>query len=154
MRICRAAGVVGIAIGASVLVGCSVPSSLGYRLNADDTVDFVLCGPNAWDVEVDYLLPGEDPWDEDAPEPEWVAETTMASADLKGEVVRYGEDPRHYSTVSLADPPDDWTWVSLSGETVDRENMVEGQWVWRNTSEYPWVPNHPCDGVDLAELER
>lgn len=149
MGVRRVAAVAVMGVTAMVLGGCSVPTSFGARLNSDDTVDYVICNGEGTRVEVDYLYDGESPWAEDAPEAEWIAK---GSRRVGLDVVRYGDPPEGFVTMVYAEPPANWDWVSFGGESMGRDDLVEGEWVWMYTSDYPWVPEHPCDGVDLDDL--
>jgi hypothetical protein len=141
-----------VAVTATVLSGCSVPVGYGVRLNADGTVDFVECHSRSTDFVVDYARTST-AGDDDLVEWEVVADDPDTRREERP-VVRYGEAPDGHTTVHLAEPPEDWLYVEFAGKQAYRGDLVEGEWQWHNVAQYPWVPEHPCEGVDLDELER
>lgn len=143
----RAPRLIAVVVGLMVLTGCSPPPAHGVRLNADGTIDFVDCYGAGESISVDF----SDGWSDDT-SPEW--EATSTTTGEPGEVIRYGEPPSGYSTTRLVDPPSNWTVVDFGLWPHHRSDLVEGEWEWVNGTTYPWVPEHPCDGVDLEELTR
>jgi hypothetical protein len=139
-------------VTAVVLAGCSVPAPYGLRLNADGTVDAAECYALSSQFFVDYVTDDERAdekfWDE-----EWLLSFGESDSHTDAEVVRYGEEPEGSSSITLEDPPVDWVFVSTSVGSADREELVEGEWVWWYTSSYPWEPEHPCEGLGPDDLE-
>lgn len=133
-----------------ILSGCTAPTPFGMRLNADGTVDYLVCRGSRSVIEVDYRYDSEDVNAESSPE--WRA----AGASSERGVIRYGEEPDGFERDWLEPPPPGWDWVSASDPWVSatRDELVEGEWVWFSTTDYPWIPEHPCDGADLDDLER
>jgi hypothetical protein len=141
---------VGVAIAILTLAGCSVPTPFGMRLNADGTVDYLICSGSSGVIEVDY---GYDSEAIDAePSPEWRAAGPSSGRD----VIRYGEEPDGFERGWLEPPPPGWDWVTVSHPWVSaaRDELVEDEWVWFSTADYPWIPEHPCDGADPDDLGR
>jgi hypothetical protein len=149
-RVVAVAVVAGIAL--TGLAGCSVPVGYGVRLNADGTVDFVECGVWSADFVVNYKRTST-VGDDDPIEWEVVADDPDGLRDARP-VVRHGEAPDGYSTVALLEPPEDWLYVEFAGNHAYRGDLTEGEWQWHHVSQYPWVPEHACEGVDLDQLER
>jgi hypothetical protein len=133
------------------LVGCSVPQPYGLRLNADGTVDAVECYGMGSNFEVDYRLAGESMSSES---PEWALDVGPDAEHHDPVVVRYGRAPAGSTTTVFEDPPEGWVEVWTSVGSADRGELIEGEWVWRATSDFPWEPEHPCDGVTADALER
>lgn len=142
----RVAGLSLLAGLIAMLTACSVPAAHGVRLNADGTIDFVDCWGPEKVVAVNYLTNG---LEEDVTE--W--EASGEPEEREAVVVRYGEAPDGYFTTVLLDPPAEWVAVDFGFRTYDRIEMVEGEWLWEGGVSYPWMPPHPCDGVDLDDLE-
>lgn len=133
----------------ALLTGCSVPEHGGARLNADGTIDYVLCSPGHNDViEVDYWLDGES---QSSPsDPEWHASPSQGAPDAPL-VVRYGRLPIGYSQARpTADPPSGWDWVSTPGGSFNRDDLIEDEWYWNIESAWAWIPNHPCPGFEIG----
>jgi hypothetical protein len=141
-----------VAVAATGLAGCSVPIGYGVRLNEDGTVDFVECTSRSFDFVVNYMktaTAGEDDpveWEVVADDPDYESESYP--------VIRHGEAPAGYTTVSLLEPPEDWLYVDFAGKLAYRGDLPLGKWQWHHVSQFPWVPEHPCKGVDLDELEQ
>jgi hypothetical protein len=146
------AAVVVVAVTATALVGCSVPVGYGVRLNDDGTVDFVECGLWSVDFVVNYTKTST-AGDDDPIEWEVVADDPEGQREVRS-VIRHGEAPDGFTTVILLEPPEDWLYVEFAGNHAYRGDLTEGEWQWHHVSQYPWVPEHPCQGVDLDELER
>jgi hypothetical protein len=145
---------VALALVATVaLVGCSVPSPYGLRLNSDGTVDAAECYGLPSKFTVDYVtsdeLDDQDSWVE-----EWILFLGASASHDEAEVVRYGEVPDGSVTTELRDPPSDWVFVSTSVGSAARDELVEGEWVWWYTSRYPWEPEHPCGGLGAEDLDN
>jgi hypothetical protein len=149
-RVLAVVAVVGVA--ATGLVGCSVPVGYGVRLNGDGTVDFVECTSRTFDFVVNYTKTAT-AGDDDPIEWEVVADDPKAVREALP-VVRHGEPPDGFTTVNLQEPPEDWLYVEFAGSRAYRGDLAEGEWQWHAVSQYPWVPEHPCRGVDLDDLER
>jgi hypothetical protein len=149
-RVFAVAAVMGIvAVG---LVGCSVPVGYGVRLNDDGTIDFVECTSRSFDFVVDYASTATAP-EGDAIEWEVVVDDPGFEPEAPA-VVRHGEAPEGHATLSLLEPPEDWLYVEFAGQQAYRGDLTEGEWQWHGVSHYPWVPEHPCEGVDPEELEE
>lgn len=136
-----------------LLAGCSYTEGYGLRLNADGTVDYVMCSSRSYRViEVDYEAEGEQGLEGNERTIEWRA----TGVDSSGHVVRYGEEPPGFERDVLEPPPRDWEQVIINEGIAgaDREDLRDGEWVWWGTSTEPWVPEHPCDEADLEDLAR
>jgi hypothetical protein len=142
-----------VLVTGALLASCSVPAPFGLRLNADGTVDSAECYGLPSKFTVDYVTADERA-DQDLWVAEWVLFLGASATHEEAEVVRYGEEPPGSVSTALADPPSDWVLVSTSVGSADRDDLVEGEWVWWYTSRYPWEPEHPCDGLEPEELER
>jgi hypothetical protein len=148
-RVLAVLAVVGVV--AAGLVGCSVPVGYGVRLNEDGTVDFVECTSRSFDFVVNYTMTSTAGMDDPI---EW--EVVADDADVVLEeppVLRHGEAPDGYSTVNLLEPPEDWLYVEFAGQHAYRGDLTEGEWQWFGVSHYPWVPEHPCEGVEPGDLD-
>ena len=150
-RVLAATAAVGLL---ACMTGCSVPSGYGVRLNPDGTVDFVNCLTSSalsFDFAVDYMMTGSkaqgDPieWEASANDPAVVQENY--------EVMLYGVAPDGYTTISLLDPPEGWLYVELGGIRAYRGDLIEGEWMWHNTSGSVGRSEQPCDGLDLTEID-
>jgi hypothetical protein len=137
---------------AVALIGCSVPTPYGLRLNADGTVDSAECYGLPSAFTVDYVT-SEEIDDQDSWVEEWTLFLGASASHDEAEVVRYGEEPEGSRSTVLLDPPSDWVFVTTSVGSADREELVEGEWVWWYTSRYPWEPEHPCGGLGADELD-
>jgi hypothetical protein len=140
-------GAVVLATAALVLTACTPGLKMGVRLNADGTVDQVLCD-YAESFEVDYRVK-----DSDVDGPEWEAaepeERSETDLSIDDRVILYGELPRGAESPGEAlPPPRGWTSVILSRGEFDRSELVEGEWVW-SPGDLPWVPGRPCSGLEL-----
>lgn len=142
----RAKGAGIVALIALALSGCSQPPDGGVRLNADGTIDFIVCGGPETIVEVTYLGIERTPTFDGTT---WRGTWTDPDR-LPGQVVHYG-DPG-YTAEILLNPPAGWTDVVANGVYADREDLTVGEWVWF-TSDPDWVPRRPCEGVSAEELQ-
>lgn len=133
-----------------LLAGCSVPKPYGLRLNADGTVDAVECYGMGSSFTVDYRRAGETQSNES---PEWVVTVGPDAEHDDPTIVRYGLSPQGSTTTVLEDPPDDWVEVWTSVGSAERDDLIEGEWLWRATSDFPWEPEHPCDGLAADDLK-
>lgn len=138
----------GIAVGAAAVVllgSCTPPSEYGVRLNADDTIDFVLCTGyyGDGDLIVDYQLD-----EDDVDDPEWVM-TSEEPARLDRILIEYGIAPVEPKSIHLEDPPADWVSVTFGWEYAERSELVVDEWLW-STEFYPWIPDRPCTTVPPA----
>lgn len=127
----------------ALLTGCTPALDYGVRLNADNTVDYVVCysGGSSLNVRVDYTVPGE------SNPLEWEGE--LISPSDHRSVVHYGDE--RYSSIILAPPPEGWTTVSVESREVRRDELELGHWVWF-TQALPFVPDQPCEGLTAEEL--
>ena len=148
-RTTRVALVAALAATGLLLTGCTPGlDDMGVRLNADGTVDQVLCDSGGG-FSVDYRV-GDSDWSgpvEWEGADAWTHPATAASSE--GQVIRYGRLPFGASSHSTAlPPPPGWTVVELSRASFARDELVEGEWVW-TTSDWPWIPAMPCGDVEL-----
>jgi hypothetical protein len=150
----RRSGVVVGGVGVMLLLSsCSVPAEWAARLNDDGTIDYLDCYSDLDHFEVDFRMPDESYLDES---PEWQAEidnesvSGMRSASV--EVAYYGELPDGWiETVRAARSPGAWTFVSTNAGFAERDDLVEGEWVWfTNDDNWAWIPPQPCDGWELG----
>jgi hypothetical protein len=127
------------------LTGCTPGPSYGVLLNADASVDFVFCsGVSGPDFSVNYLLS-----DDDAGPAEWVLKATVANS-AAHRLIEYGVAPPLFDTVSVTEPPDDWTVVEIDYIRIPRSDLTVGEWRWE-TEMYPWIPDRPCVPERLLE---
>jgi hypothetical protein len=133
----------------SILTGCIAPQYGGVRLNADGTVDYVVCYRHNEPIYVNYLGEDDQGSDTGLDEDEWRA---IPKNDVSGPtVIEYGLLPNGYGeTVPPEDPPLGWTRVDTPGGYFLRSELTEGEWYWNNPNPWAWIPNHPCSGYEIG----
>ena len=138
----RGVSAVAAAIAAGMLLtSCTPGIPFGARLNADGTVDHVVCYGD-YGVHVDYISPSESVV-------EWEPLDAAGERIQGGGVLYYGQALQGVPT-QAAPPPEDWTEVDLTVGDFLRSELEEGRWVWE-TEYVAFIPDRPCG--DFAYLE-
>ncbi len=141
----RALAVVLVAV--AVLTGCSVAPEWAIRLNADGTVDHLLCWGGMESISVDYRSSSHP-----SGIVEWEAEVVPTPVDDFSAVAKpvdvayYGETPPNWSGDPARRPPVDWDYVSIGWGELARDELEVGEWHWEVRTDWAWIPPQPCDG--------
>lgn len=126
-------GAAAIAVVAAV-TSCTPGIPYGARLNADGTVDHVVCS-GEYGVRVDYVSADESVV-------EWDPRDASGERVEAGGVLYYGQSLQGVPTES-APPPEDWAAVDLTVGEFERSDLEVGTWVWE-TEFLAFMPDRPC----------
>jgi hypothetical protein len=117
------------AFAVAALTGC-VPAVQGLaRLNNDESIDVVLCGPyESTTLEFDFYV--FDEWDGDF---EWSATSPMEDR-IGLQVLSFGVPPEGWTTEELSEVPTEWDTFDVEfdigpGPSFDRSELRVGEWV-------------------------